>query len=407
MLCVFVVSCSGTGEQNATSGFGSSSSGSSSTLGAGGAGGTTSGGGSAGSGSGGSAPVCSPEGPFDGEPVVAPPDEWTWVPVPGAICREGGETGFGVRMNPSSDKLFIYLEGGGGCFNQLTCVHNSGSYSTSKFELWKTGEGNIGIFDSKNAANQMRDWNAVYVPYCTGDIHAGNATGIDVPGALAPKQQSFVGYKNLGLFLKRIIPSFPNVKEVVLTGISAGGFASFYNYDRVAQAFCPKPVILIDDSGPPMSDTYISPCLQTRFRTLWGLNSTLPKDCPECTGPDGGGLVNMVTFLKDKYAKGRLGLISADKDSVVSIFYGFGKNNCALIDVAETPLLATEFMAGLAEVRDVYMAGSSTWSTYYESNVTHTYLGLPTFYTTTVKGVKLTNWVGTMATTGAAGDIAP
>jgi hypothetical protein len=339
--------------------------------------------------------------------VAAAPDKWTWIPVAGATCRTGGETGFGVRLKPSSDKLFIYLEGGGACFNNPTCQDNPGSYSPGEFDVWQSGEGATGIFDDQNAENPVRDWNAVYVPYCTGDVHAGDATLVDVPGALSPKQQSFVGYKNVGLFLKRIIPTFPGVKEVLLTGISAGGFGALYNYDRIAQAFCPRPVFLINDSGPPMSDTYLTPCLQTRLRTLWGLNSTLPKSCVDCTKADGGGLVNAVPFLHTNYPNERLGLISSDEDSVISIFFGFGKNNCVGIDAVSTPMTGAEYTAALNELRDVYMAGSPAWNTYYISSVAHTYLGNPTFYTTTVKGVKLTEWVGNIVTGEPAGHIAP
>ena len=31
-------------------------------------------------------------------PVTAPANQWTWVPVAGAKCRNGSSTGFGVRI---------------------------------------------------------------------------------------------------------------------------------------------------------------------------------------------------------------------------------------------------------------------------------------------------------------------
>src|SRR5262249_46178950 len=163
-----------------------------------------------------------------------------------------------------STKLFIYLEGGGACFNGVSCIGNSGSFGSTDFNSWKTGGGTSGIFDATNAANPVKDWNAVYVPYCTGDVHAGNLTGVNISGIGGPQNQSFVGYANVGLYMSRIVPTFTGVTEVLLTGESAGGFGALYNYDRVAQDFCPTPVVLVDDSGPPMSDTYLAPCLQTR-----------------------------------------------------------------------------------------------------------------------------------------------
>src|SRR5262249_30373357 len=160
----------------------------------------------------------------------------------------------------------------------------------------------------------------------------GVATGVNVPGLGAPQNQSFVGYLNVGLYMEQIVPTFPDVTEVLVTGVSAGGFGALFNYDRIARDFCPKEVLLIDDSGPPMSDTYLAPCLQTRWRTLWGLNSTLQPLCPKAIGSNGGNIVQAIVCLGQKYQAGRLGLISSAEDGTIAQFYGFGQNNCANID---------------------------------------------------------------------------
>jgi len=379
--------------------------------GAGGAGGTGGMGGTGGTGgTGGGAAVCTPEGPFDGpavKPIDAPPGEWTWIPVDGAKCRDGSGTGFGIRPQTGSDKLVLYLEGGGACFNGTTCTINSASFGSVAFAGWKGTAGGTGIFNTGNDENPLKDWNAVYVPYCSGDIHAGSATGADVPGALTPKNQSFVGYDNLYLYLRRILPTFPGITKVLLTGISAGGFGAAYNYDRVAQAFCPTPVVLIDDSGPPMSDGYIAPCLQDRWRTLWGIAETLPADCPECTGPDSGGIVNYVSFIGKKYPGARLGLISSTRDSVISLFYGYGKNDCKDIDGIATAVSGDVYAQGLAELRDTYMKGPASWATYYVDSTTHTYLVGPGFFSTSVNGKKLSTWVADVVGEGPMEHVAP
>ncbi len=348
--------------------------------------------------------VCTPEGPFNGAPVTAQANKWTWVDVPEAKCRNGSSTGFGIRINPNSTKLVIYMQGGGACFNAATCAGNPSSYGANNLG---NGPGS-GIFDANNAANPLKDWSFVYIPYCTGDVHGGNATAVDVPGVGAPKNQSFVGYANIGHDLKRIIPTFPNVTQVLVTGESAGGFGAFYNYDRIAQAFCPTPVDLIDDSGPPMSDTYMPPCLQQRWRTLYKLNDTLPKDCVDCALPNGGGLVNTWTQLGKKYADRHLGLISSDKDGTIAQFYGFGKNNCQGIDTFATALSGAEYAAGLNEVRETYLKPWSAWSSFFNSSTSHTYLGSNgSYYNTTVMGTSLPSWVNGIVTGAASVHIGP
>lgn len=374
------------------------------------AGGASGSGSSSGSGgSGGSGPMCMPEGPLDGpaiKPIDAPPGQWSWIGVDGAKCRDGSPTGFGIRTQSGSDKLVIYLEGGGACFSGTTCGINPGSFGSAAFGAWAGSAGNTGIFATDNADNPVKDWNMVYVPYCSGDIHAGKASQVDVPGALSPQNQEFVGYSNLYLYLKRIVPTFPGISKVLLTGISAGGFGAAYNYDRVAQAFCPAPVVLVDDSGPPMADDYIAPCLQTRWKGLWNLKETLPAGCPECIGPDGGGIVNYVDYIGNKYPNAKLGLISSTRDNVITLFFGYGKNDCKDLDGLATPVDGAVYTAGLEDLRKNHMTGAASWSTYYVDATQHTYL-LAGLYSTTVQGKKLSDWLAGMVNDGPAEHVGP
>ena len=351
-------------------------------------------------GAGGSSPACAPTGPFDGDQLIAPPHQWTWVDIPGARCRDGSKTGIGVRLNPSSDKVFIYLEGGGACFNGTTCAISLAGFNGSAFGAWAATVGKLGIFDPNPASNPVRDWNAVYVPYCTGDVHVGSVENQAVPGG--PTGQEFVGYENINLYLQRLVPTFAHASQVLLTGVSAGGFGAAFNYDRVASAFCPTPVVLLDDSGPPMADPYLAPCLQQQWRDLWDINQTLPPTCSGCTGADGGGIVNYASYLSARWPESRMGLISSTHDSVISTFFGFGHDSCGL----PLPLTGAQFAAGLADLRDTYLATSGHWSTYYVNSITHTYLIGPGFYTTKVGDKPLTSWVKELLA-GQVSNVAP
>jgi Pectinacetylesterase len=340
-------------------------------------------------GAGGSAPVCPPTPPIEGPGIGAPDHQWTWVPIDGAVCRDGSGTGIGVRLNSASTKVYIYLEGGGACFNAETCAIALGSFDQAAFTAWAGTVGLTGIFDTTQTVNPLQEWNAVYVPYCSGDVHAGDASGASVPGG-GPTGQDFLGYENVALYLQRIVATFPAATQVLLTGISAGGFGAAFNYDRVAAAFCPLPVTLLDDSGPPMSDTYLAPCLQKQWRSLWNLPGVLPAACTACTEPSGGGIVNYITYLNERWPKSPKGLISSTQDAVISTFFGFGSDDCT----ATTPLSGATYAAGLEDLRDNYLAESPLWGTYFVDSITHTYLLGPGFYTTTVNGELLTTWVG-------------
>jgi hypothetical protein len=346
----------------------------------------TSSGSASGGGGHGGGEACPAAGPFDGAPIDVTPEVWTWVDVPGAKCRDGSQTGFGIRLVPGSTKLFLYLEGGGACFNGATCAVSLGAFGEAAFGAWRDTAAGLGLFDATRTDNPFADYNAVYVPYCTGDVHGGSVEGVSVPGG--PADQHFVGYRNIGLFLDRLVPTFANASHVVVTGVSAGGFGAALNYDRVASAFCPTPVTLIDDSGPPMSDAYLAPCLQKQWRELWDLDAALPPDCTQCTSPDGGGIANYAEYLAGKWKDRRFGLISSTRDAVISAFFGFGADDCTSVE----PLSGSDYAEGLDELRDLFIE-QGTWGTYFVDSISHTYVEQPAFYTTTVDGKALTTWV--------------
>jgi hypothetical protein len=355
----------------------------------------SSGGASSGGAAGGAASAsCTQGAGYSGAPITAADGAWTWVPVPGAICRDGSATGVGVRLHEGSTKVALYFEGGGACFHDASCAINDvlASFGEPQFTAWAGAAGSGGIFDSGAADNPLRDYNFVYVPYCTGDVHAGDREHVDVPGDLAPKDQAFVGYRNVGLYLERLVPTFAGATSVVVTGISAGGFGAAFNYDRVAQAFCAANVALVDDSGPPMSDDYLAPCLQKRWRELWNLDATLPADCAACRGANGGGIVHYVDYLAKKYPKAELGLVSSSQDAVISLFYGFGENGCAGLDGPSAPMSGAKFQAGLEDLATHHAAGTNL-GMFVIPSVSHTWLTSPALYVTESDGKPLTGWL--------------
>ncbi len=142
------------------------------------------------------------------------PAGWNWHTIDGAMCRDGSPTGFYTHDGTASS-LLIYLEGGGACSDDHFCAFNPSSVNTllsgdgesvlgSTFGagagwqqpgVYTDNTGVQGIFDTTNTANPYKDWNIVYVPYCTGDVFFGkkpNATvSAGATGQTAPQQ--FVG----------------------------------------------------------------------------------------------------------------------------------------------------------------------------------------------------------------------
>jgi hypothetical protein len=337
---------------------------------------------------------------YDGDPLPeAPPGDWNWVDIPEAQCIDGSPAGIGVRYG-ISDEVVIFFEGGGGCFNEATCglfYSSFAHFDEIVFDvLWQNTVLQGGIFSTTNSDNPVRDWNFVYIPYCTGDVHAGAAPDTPVPGFAFGQPQQFVGYTNVHHYLDRIVPTFEGTSHVLVTGISAGGFGAAFNYDRIADAFAGSKVTLIDDSGPPLSDPYLVPCLQTKWRELFNFDATLPAGCTQCFQDNGGGIYNLGHYMAQKHADQTLSLITSERDLVIRTFFGYGIQNqggeeCPA-GIFELPMDGAFYEDGIYTLRTM-MSAHENWGTYIMGGTTHTYLSFPDYYLKTVNGIRMVDWV--------------
>jgi len=291
--------------------------------------------------------------PSENDPVpgadagMSAPAGWNYYNFPGAMCRDGSPLGIYVRFG-SVNKLMIYMEGGGVCISPHFCDHNpanmnqvfpGGDLNGESFSGSLTTVSGLqapyttGIFDTTNAANPFLNWSQIYIPYCTGDAHIGTNPTASIPNDLGvATTQRFVGALNMQLFVTRIVPTFKNVAQVVLTGSSAGGIGAGLNFGLVQDSFGSVPVTLIDDSFPPFTGTQdITPCLQALSNSLWGLEAALPSDCAECSDPD-GGFTNIVPYWLQKYPHAHFGLVSSIHDQVIRLFLAAGTDNCSDTD---------------------------------------------------------------------------
>lgn len=331
-------------------------------------------------------------GPIEG----LAPDGWTWVPFPEAHCRDGSSTGIGVNAHPGATKLMIFLQGGGACFNLASCTANPRNFSQSDFDSLLPLDG--GVFNRADPANPVRDYNFVFVPYCTGDVHAGNNPNGSVNAIL--DNQEFVGFANVGHYLARLVPTFPGMTDVLLTGQSAGGFGTNANFVQVSDAFPGVAVDLVDDAGPPMRAPFLATCLQEKWIDLWNLDQTFLPACQgQCTDPNKVFLDNF-QHLVTTHPDSRFGLVSSTGDETIRGFFGFGDNNCD----GFSPLSAETYRTGLLDIRDT-LATSGNYGDYYFPGIDHTTL-LTDFDTRTVAGVPFTTWFGNLLS-GTATHVGP
>ncbi|MET0340134.1 MAG: pectin acetylesterase-family hydrolase [Polyangiales bacterium] len=344
--------------------------------------------------------------------------EWTYHEVEGAVCRDGSPAGYYIRRGTGKD-LMIFLNGGGVCYDDFFCGINPANVNSSLpgetliAAVLDIGANALlpqrqvppdaGIF-RKDPRNPVADWNMVYVPYCTGDVYGGTKRDAAVPGTTLPPQQ-FVGYHNVGLFLEHFGPQFKGkAEQVLLTGSSAGGFGALLNFDRTQTYFGEaSEVLTITDSGIPFEDDLLEPCLQKRWRSLWGLDGALPKDCAGCFNADGGGLARGLGdyIFRGKY-KGRMlgGGVSTKQDEIIKLFFSSGLRNCSVkaADEAVPAALglgsypATRYPAGLKGFVE-NVAGRESVGSYIMDGTLHQHIFRNRYYEQNGLGLTMADWV--------------
>jgi hypothetical protein len=259
-------------------------------------------------------------GPAPGpdDPIAAPAELWTWVGFPASVCGNGEPTGIGVNLTTRSSDVVIYLQGGGACWNGETCIDLGAAanittgYGADRFVQEPLLAGPA--FDRANPSSPWRDASFAFVPYCTGDLHAGDAvrtylwqtTSLTVHHA---------GHGNLAAYLRRLAPTFPGARRVYLAGSSAGGYGAQLELQAVAAAFPDAEVHLLADGAqlvPPHD-----PALWSAWLATWRLS--LPPGCADCATQPGA----LVSFLSTAHPASRLALLAATQDAVLSGYLGY------------------------------------------------------------------------------------
>jgi hypothetical protein len=290
------------------------------------------------------------------------PDEWTWLDFPDSRCANGSPTGIAVNVHPGAQHLVLFLEGGGACDNgqdcwvQPTAVNIASGYGVE--QLGADPQLALSIFDRGDATNPFTDASYVFVPYCTGDLHAGNAVAT-YPVNGQPTATYHYGAHNLDLYLQTLGGSFPSVDHVWLVGQSAGGFGTLFNQSFVASAFGARTDV-IDDSGPGIG--------VSGYPTSW--NVRLPAGCNECAG----GLQSLFFYGRSAYPQARFAFLSFEVDTALPEFYGasqqdvvdwLGQYEQSFSDLSNTRSFVARGTGHvvMATTDDATKAALSTWLT--------------------------------------------
>ena len=198
---------------------------------------------------------------------TAAPHDRTWervVPGGDCQCSDGSEFNFWVHTaNPK--KVAFYLQDGGACFSAETCADRDLYHAT--IDEGPAGKG--GILDFADKRNPFADYSVVYVPYCTGDTHLGDTTAKYAPDLTVHHK----GYVNGTAALDHLAEKFPHASDVVVIGESAGSVAAPL-YAGLTSDQLPKARITALAEG---SGSYPDLPRINEIIAAWGTANALPR----------------------------------------------------------------------------------------------------------------------------------
>ena len=166
---------------------------------------------------------------LEGEPVVGKYYD---------ICPEGaltsnGKQWHGIFKKGKENKTVVYFFGGGVSITEETSKRGKEFYAVDMTAQDFVANGGIG---SDAEENPFKDWNFIIVPYTTGDFHTGtNEFRYDEKGK--EKVIYHQGYKNYSLLMNSVLKYVEDSDTLLVTGFSAGGFATSLLADDVINYF--------------------------------------------------------------------------------------------------------------------------------------------------------------------------
>ena len=300
---------------------------------------------------------------------AAPTPDWQRIEPGGKTkCARGGTFAFWARV-ADPQKVVLFFEGGGGCFDQTTCAIGSQWFDDDVgADEDPTYAG--GMLDLTDSRNPFRDWSWVYIPSCGGDVHLGDRRVRYGPVTVEQR-----GWQNARAALRWAFERFDDVDSVFVVGCSAGSVGSAFHVPAVLGRW---PKARVTQLGDSLAFEYHRPISLAD----WGAHRHFPGFFR--IGNRRFTMVEYLTALSRHYPKRTFARFNHASDDVQEAFYGA---------VGGQP---GRFESDL-RVAEAKLKKLPNYRSYLACGDEHCILPTPGFYTTRVAGVSLRNWTARLA----------
>lgn len=217
------------------------------------------------------------------------------------VCMDNSPYAFFVKRG-SVNKLLMYYQGGGACWDQITC-----GLPTCKTTVDPNGSDNpnnqhsgfanlLNPEDPFYSDNPFKDWNIVFVSYCSCDIHYGDAEqDYDNFDPAHPLHVVHNGFHNAKVAEKWAREHFVNPDMVFVTGSSAGAYGAVFNAPLLQKVWPASQFRVLGDAG---NGVITQEFLKNEFPN-WNFSANLPTYIPGVVGSfSGTSPTGMVGYIE-------------------------------------------------------------------------------------------------------------
>jgi hypothetical protein len=305
----------------------------------------------------------------------------------------------------SVNKLVMYYQGGGACWENLTCTFETCDTNVNPAGGDNPNGATTGFADLTNPDNPFKDWNIVFVSYCSCDIHFGEASQT-YSGAFPDIDVEHQGYANTRVAEKWAREHFVNPEVVFVTGSSAGAYGALFNGPLHHEVWPASDFHVLADAG----NGVITPeFLQNEFGN-WNFTANLPPEIPGVleTITEGTGMVGYIGAVADYFPNTTWAHYSTAYDGGSGGQTGF--YNVMLN--GNDPLAALTWWEGSCafngvmkqQALDTAAANPDNYRYYIGSGSRHTMYGSDKVYDDTTGGVPtIVDWVNGMLASSPPG----
>ena len=309
------------------------------------------------------------------------------------VCSDGSPYRFFVRPG-ASDKLMVFFQGGGACWTGGSCDPDLEPSYRINLEQVDPAQYN-GILLAGNPDNPLRDHSVVFAPYCTADVHIGDAvTSYQAPQtdehASHPVTVQHKGYINTDAVLDWTYAHFFRPSEIFVTGSSAGSIPSPYYAMLISGQYPDARIAQLGDG----SGGYRLNGQESRPQDHWGTLGRL-RQLPEFESLASEEFNYEILYITA--AKRHPGAMFAKYDSAEDVT----QKRFLSIEGKPPESLLSNIEANQADIQSEV----GNFHSFIAGGDLHTILGRPEFYSYQANGTLLRDWVAALVNGEAISDV--